>query len=219
MLVGRLGITTDINLVNQLLYEDNARILLLSEEQLQLPNDRIVPATILLPPYPCVMATLDNDLVKARDEYMVYLMSKEVDMYICTVIAAIMRGMNIVIYLGHDETEMKFSRWLEEYIAITYGIIMDSDHSYYAYDQRYDGVILGKLYVYDLISHDELFMRYPYNLELPKYTIPKLVMEIAPYVQYPSEQSYVEYFERHKKLIKENNNQPLITPLMRGGIQ
>lgn len=218
MLLGRLGITTDVEAARQLLFNDSSRILLLSEEPIMEKSDRVIPATILLPPYTCVMAALDNNIEVACDEYINYLSSREPDMFICTVIAALKNGMNILILLGKDEAEVGFSNWLGSYLANVFGIVMATDKNGFMYNNVFDPMILAKLYMYDLITSEELFIRYPQGFDLPRGIIAKLVMELNPYVQYPSEEAYYAYFNGYKERIKQHNNQPLISPLMRGGV-
>lgn len=215
MITGTLAITTDLNMAKAAMFS-GAKILLISEEPIQeLVNT--IPATILLPPYPSVMAELDGDIENAYGQYIGYLNSKEPSMFLAAVIAAALKGTNIVMVLGKNESEMKFGMWFVEYMEATYGIRMQINNSVqFMYNNAYDGVILTALYGYDLIGYVDFLTMYPYGLNLPKSLIPKLVMELNPYVENPTEESYTRYFENLKNHIKENNNQMLISPLLRG---
>ena len=219
MLKGILSMTTDYRIANAAMLNGH-KILVLSEEPIQGfnlgQNNNIVPATVLLPPYPSVMAELDNDINTAYSQYIGYLNSREPNMFICAIIAALLKGINIVILVGANESEMKFIDWFFQYMSNSYGIHIQTNEFQFWYNKMFNGVILADLYGYDLIGYMEFFIRYPATLDLPKKVIPKLVMEMNPYVSDTSEIGYLRYFETFKNHIKENNNQPLINPLIRG---
>ena len=148
--------------------------------------------------------------------YIEYLCSKEPDMFICAMLAALLKGINILIYLGPDEANMPFVGVLTQYLWNTYGIGPGTDSSRYTINIGMEHVVLSKLYLYDLINYQELFVLYPPGVKLEEYVIPKLMYELNPYVETPSKEAYEEYFNNFKERIKQNNNRILINPITRG---
>lgn len=208
--------TDDIGLANAALYQ-NMSVVTLCEGNIEGLNysNNVVPGSILLPPYISVMAELDDDIIMAYNQYIAYLSSKEPNTYISTIIRALMAGKEVVILLGKDESQMNFVKWFYQYMIESFGIQMQTRDVPFVYNSNFDGVILGYLYAYDLITYGEFFVLYPKGLELPRYVIPKLVAEMNPYIPNPSEEAYMNYFQAFKERIKENNNQMLINPFSR----
>ena len=215
---GKLAITHDVNIVNNTLC-NGGKVLLLSEQPspniMQSPN--IIPATILLPPYQCVMAELDGEYDIAKTIYTEYLVEKEPDMFICAIITALLDPLtNILIYVGEDEINMSFVSVLLGYLMNEYGITVTSDMNNFLYNMAYDAVILSKLYLYELIDYQFLLTMYPGPVNLPEYIIPKLIYDINPYISIQTPEAYYCYFNGLKNRIKDNNNQLLINPIIRG---
>lgn len=219
MLIGQLLITIDIDLVNDTLTNGVGKVLVLSENQdnktiFSSPN--VIPASILLPPYESVMADLDGNTEMANIEYINYLCRKEPDMFICAILAALLKGINILIYIGKDEAEMPFVSSLIRLLYDQYGITIGTEHHQFMYNKAYDAVIDSKLYLYELITYQDFFILYPETVMIPDYLIPKLIVDMNPYVEVQTTDNYKMYFEGYKNRIKSNNNQLLINPISRG---
>lgn len=174
-----------------------------------------IQASLLLPPYESIAAFLEGDIESARNIYFSYLSQKEQDMYICALIAASMKGINILIYTDIDMYEMKFAQLFYEYMVMTFGVAMISEEQpMFMYDPAFTSVNLGKLYFYDFITSEVFFILYPAVEPLPMSIIPKLVIEINPYVVNNTEVDYYNYFYNYKENMKINNNNVLTIPVL-----
>ena len=215
MLTGQLYITTNIDAVYREQYR-NTKILFLCDEKQDVPGVEIIPASILLPPYESVMAELDDQKDVAAQIYIEYLCQKEPDMFIAAIMAALLRGVNILVYLGPDEANMSFIGTLTQFLWNMYGIGAGTDYNKFTINIALEPAIYCKLYFYDLINYEEFFILYPAGIKIEEYVIPKLVYEINPYVEFPSKQAYEDYFNGYKERVKQNNNKILINPITRG---
>lgn len=174
-----------------------------------------IQASLLLPPYEAVASFLEGDIETARNIYFAYLDQKEQDMYICALIAASMKGINILIYTDTDMYEMKFAQLFYEYMVTAFGVAMISeDQPVFMYDPMFTTVNVSKLYFYDFITSEVFFMLYPQGEPLLMTVIPKLAIEINPFINSNLDVDYYNYFYNYKEKVKSNNNKLLTIPIL-----
>jgi hypothetical protein len=165
MLKGNLYLTSDINVAQSAAFA-GSKIILICEQspfQIQVPN--VLLGTVLLPPYQAFMAELDGNNQEFYKQYIFHLSQKESDTFLCLIVAALLKGINIVFYIPKDEMQLQFPKVLSEYLFNCFGIIVGTSANVFMYDNSFDPVILMKLYLQNIITVEEFIMLYqgPYQ--------------------------------------------------------
>lgn len=208
---GQIYITSDTNIVTQSIYND-ARIIVL-DEQNPFPNyPNVYMASLLVPPYSILEKIIDGDIQTAEAMYIDYLTSHEVNSFIAIILFALYRGENIVLYINSDE--VGFKDMLLRYICNVYGIIIGSEFVKCQYNEAGLMNILISLYMNRLISASVfLFNLGPYVI-IPDFVIIQLITDIDPnrLCMGPNE---CKAFINSYRLNMANANKPLVKPLQR----
>lgn len=203
MMKGTIYITNDINYANSAII--NSRIVAIGEiDEMTLRALNGVRGSIILPPYTAIEAELDNDVNRFVQIYTQYLDSYEVQSFIAVIIKAIHSGINILLYLSPDESEMGYSRAFMEYMK-RYGMVIGTVNSPFMYDVSFDGINLSLMYMNDLISEEELLVLYPIQLLIPDIVCNKLAINLHPYGVTNLQEASL-YFNNYKEKIKANGN-------------
>lgn len=211
---GNIFITANPNDIYDAMYSGiQYRVVKMSEDiNLNLNNIITVGGTILLPPYNIISAELDGE--DTRKLYSDHLMSKDCESYICTIIKAIKRGVNIIILIDQDMLQFTFINTLIYYIYYISGIMIYVGPSLCSFDNTKTGLLLSKLYFHSLIDYNEYMTEYPKDINLPEWNILKLINDINPDVPYEqrNEIGYYNYFNAMKNNYGYNNKNNMIIP-------
>lgn len=220
MLKGTIYITCDIEMVKNSIY-NNCKVVAITEnaESINTPDlTNVSIASILLPPYQAVMAEMDGDMGTFYNLYGQHLATKEADSYICLIIAALVRGINILIYIPKDEFGLTFTSAFMQYLQMVYGITVGTENIPCNYNPEFNAVLCNRLYIHEFIIYEEFMVAYPANVSISVEVIPQLMFDMEGY--YPplhNEQEAVIFFNNYKNRIKQNNNKFLIRPIIKGG--
>lgn len=220
MLKGTIAMTSDPQVLATAIY--SGCIVVCMKESLERdeylgPNP--IYASVLLPQYEAVSAYLDGNDQLAKSFYASYLSTREPDMYICSLIAASIKGLNVLIYIDKDMYEMGFVQIFYMYLIGAYGVYINvSPDTNFSFDPNFTTVVLSTLYMYDLMDMGAFFAMYPQGVPLERYVVPKLVSEFNPFSMPRSQEDYYNYFMAYKENMKLNGfNQPLINPFITNG--
>lgn len=180
--MAKLYMINDVNVINQMAM-GGVKVVTISEfpQQGQFVNsDNILKGSILLPPYEIISLLVDGDMNRFNEFYRQYLLQKDSDEFLCAIFTALMSGIPIALYIDNEELSGCISNALMCYLAAAFGVIVESPNSAFLYDTRFNALNLEKLFVYDLITWQEFFMRYPENIDFSKIVIYKLINQINP---------------------------------------
>lgn len=195
---GSMYLTCDPQMVSDAPY-NNERIVILAENlrnSLPINPDIITFGSILLPSYNAVEAELNGDLNLFARIYSQDLMSTVQDRFIVLLLAALAKGINILLYIEKDEYySLHFKDVLATHIYNAYGVMIGNERTKFGVDESYSPIILSKFYLYDYISSQDFLRTYPVGLDIPLDTLSKLTMEYRPYVVSPSSEAYNAYFK------------------------
>ena len=206
-LSGSISFTSNMDLLQSAMYDPTCRIVAMMDNLDTIvhlvPN--AAPASILLPPYSAVSAFLDGNKQVFFNEYFMHLGSKEADAFICVMLAASARGINILLYVPKDEAEnLGFVGAFSQYMFNAYGVCIGNDNGApFNFNPNFTVNLLCRLYMHDLISYQELLVEYPPNTLIADYIIPKLAFELK-FIGQPHE--VVQQLNAYLQRIKQNNN-------------
>ena len=168
------------------------------------PMQGVFNAAVLMPPIELLMAWADGIPYIIQNEYPKYLMNyKDADDLIVSLLAALTKK-NVVVYIPKDEFRIFGNEFLN-HMYYTYGIVMNTPNTTFAFDTTKLPFVISKFYMMDLISADDYIKAYPANCQLPPFVINKLAAELKPFDSPRAFNQYAYYFN---DLVKRNQ-QPI----------
>lgn len=206
MLKGNIYITNDLNDVRNMIATHQVVIIGQPDQQLIMQTGAQI-GSILLPPYKACHYEAEGDAKGFYACYGEYLSTMEPSGFIACIIGSLYKGINILLYLTKDESELLYSKVLMEYLAFYYGIVIGNPQQPYMYynTPEYNAVICNLLYQFELINYQEFFVNYPQLIPIDNNSIMKLIIEINPYLNDTSFESYCAYFNKYKEDMKMSN--------------
>jgi len=202
MFKGTLFITTDINTAQQLAYT-NKVIIVGEPDQNMVKALNAVVGSILLPPYPAMMAQMDGNIDEFYRQYYIHLYTKEPQEFIATILKALMLGTNIVLYCSNDEFQL-CGQFLLNFLQSDLGITVGTPNNSFYFNPIYTPAICTLLYMCDLLTAEELFILYPIETPINNIIVPKLVEELQPFVEDQTPEGYIKYFNRLNVRVKQH---------------
>jgi len=203
MFKGTLFITTDVNILQQLVY--NNKVIIIGEPDPAMINAlNAVVGSILLPPYLAMMAQMDGNINEFYNQYYLHLYTKEPQEFIATILKALTLGKNIVMYCTEDEFKL-CGQFLLQFLQKDFGIVVGTQNNQFYFDPAYTPTVTTLLYINDLVTADELFMLYPDTIPINDIILPKLVQELHPVVDEQTKDSYLKYFGDLNHRVKLNH--------------
>ena len=173
----------------------------------------IIPANILNPPVHAVQAELDGNLEQANFMYDQYLMSEDVEVFVRIIMAACIKQTPIAIMFGRDECNMQSSSMFINFLFKRYGIVVGINGKLNPFiDINYVPQNLAILYCTNIIDYPSYMCMHP-DMPIDQISLPKLIVDVNPYVLDKSFAGYLDYFERKKNSCREYGRF-IIDPLM-----
>ncbi|MBR1988199.1 MAG: hypothetical protein IKA36_04060 [Clostridia bacterium] len=163
---GSLFVTDDIMFVRQILMDPRSTMLCLSldevDRSLEREFNRVVPATLLLPPASAVCAEIDGDEERFIQEYSNYLNSEIPTGFIVTILKLLHDAQNAIMYIpSFNEDSVWFNQLMMNFF-VRWGITIGmSKEKGFNYDPRYDTVILEELYRNNYINVFQFIIETP----------------------------------------------------------
>lgn len=210
MFRGSIYVTTDINVVRQMM-TTNKIVIIGEPDQALVQSTNALVASVLMPPYHCMMARMDGDMQSFVMAYNNHLSSIECSNFIAALLRAIYNGTNILLYSTQDEFSLYFEQ-LYNYLVMNYGVFIGTPNQQFSFNPEFTWRVCTSLYMYELFTVEEFFINYPAGIQIPDDIIAKLVYEINPYVNDQSLEGYKKYFYDFKERIKGANR--FLAPVM-----
>lgn len=201
---GSVYLTTDLSVVEQTLQTRSAKVIIVDEEN-PYPQamDMVTMASILLPPYEALSAMVDGEEAIFKQIYFEYLDRPEPASFMAILIAAIYRGINLLLYVPNDESEFlvpliaKFSM---------YGVIIGDNMRPFILDPNAEPIRLGLCTYYGMMQVNEYLQRLPEMYPIDMKLLPILIQFYNPHLADYSELSYLQFFEGLRRKIRTNPN-------------
>lgn len=215
MLRAQLWATSDINLVNQALAQ-GFKVIYLGDPLSINPmyKDKFVTSSALVPDYNIMSLQVDGNMQAFAEMYTLSLNSKPAMEMLSVIFTCLYRGTNIMFFLPPESAGLHFVEYLLQFIYINYGITTQTKTSEFSFDVNYMDRIMELLYLNDLVDCNEFLVN---SNKLDELTLKKLVNELHPMVQDPTDiNQVIAWFSNFKdELIKANK--PLINGIQYAG--
>lgn len=165
LLNGSLNVVTDYpTAIEALRY---SKVLYVGESNPEVANSDIIPCSILLPPVDAVAAEIDNNMQAYVSIYGNYLLtSKTCYEMFATIFVALHQGINVTLFIQNPE--MAHFKFLMQFFADNFGILVGSNTNTFTYDMNAEPKIAAILYTFmdGYISDIEFlnYIRYDLNI-------------------------------------------------------
>lgn len=163
-MVGTCYLVTDHNMIQNLAYQ--SRIVSITEGNPFGNAIQVAEASILMPPYQAMLAQIDGNMDKFVQEYTMYLASTEaVNTFIGIIGKALLNGVNITLFVPHDEAQL-FINILLEYMMAAFGIVVGTESRQFDLLPYASTVINRTCYLADVITLNDFLAEVPRDLNL-----------------------------------------------------
>lgn len=212
MINGQLAYTSDISLVQILVQDGKSKVIYvgdpMGQEQI-IQYYSMVVASILMPDYNTMECEINGDMQGFANRYYAYLSSESPNMFIRTIIAALYKGTNVLLFFPPQAQGLHYPEMLLSYLFEVHGIQCGGQNSKFMYSELFDHINAACLYDINLITPAEyLILSKQHFMDMCK----KLADDMGIYVNNPGE-LYQYLLEYQQRLI--NGNQILIKPFGR----
>ncbi|MGL5751466.1 MAG: hypothetical protein ACRCXT_13115 [Paraclostridium sp.] len=201
---GMINLTTDINVVMNNVCTHKIILIGEADPGLVSTTDGVV-GSVLLPPYKSMMYYADGNFQAYNVSYSEYLNSYECMKFINVLIKALLNNVNLLIYMTPDEYNIYFAHinMIFTNMGITIGDLM-STPSYV--NPAAMNIISENLYMYELITADELYNLFPQFVQFSQPVVMKLTSEFRPALPVNTIEAYAEYFFNIKERYKDTGH-------------
>ena len=215
LLKGTIYITEDMNIINNIPYNGNTKIVSLDEDGILPESAHILVGTCLLPPIEAKIAEVDGNQGLYDTIYSNHLLSPFQQQFISALLSYLYKGGNLILFypeLGYTNTKEMIIYEIFKLYGVHIGLIGSPDpkiaNCYF--DETCVPIWLNSIYSVSAISPYEFLLAYPVDAALNNnMIIRKLVKEMNPYGENFNEQvAYIHRF--HKKIHKQPNIRPAI---------
>lgn len=212
MINGQIAFTSDISLVQILVQDGKSKVIYVGdpvgqEQTIQYYN--MIIGSILMPDYNTMECEINGDLQSFATRYYAYLSSESPNMFIRTIIAALYKGTNILLFFPPQAQGLHYPEFLISYLFEVHGLQCGGPDRKFMYSIIFDHINAACLYDINLISPLEyLILAKEYFMEMSN----KLVADLNIYVTNPGE-VYKYLYTYQQRLI--NADKMLIKPFSR----
>ena len=204
-ITGSISIFLEPELVKQ--YHDlGFRVLCLSDDSSAIAGmQNAMMCSILLPPYDAMAALLDGDMNRFGSIYDEFLAtSYEANTLISIILAALYKGVNMILYIPVAEYNLGFIGNTLNYIAYATGCFPGfGETMQFSYDMKYNDSNLIRLFDVGLLSYPELLTGVDQHITLGQICT-KVCMDIGFCPETPD--IAIKYVNGYIDSIKANNN-------------
>lgn len=209
---GQLAFTSDISLVQILVQDGKSKVIYVGdpigqEKTIQYYN--MIIGSILMPDYNTMECEINGDLQGFVNRYYAYLSSESPNMFIRTIIAALYKGTNVLLFFPPQAQGLHYPDALISYLFEVHGIQCGGPNRQFVYFHEFDHINAGCLYDINLLSPLEyLLIAGDKFMEMSN----KLANDLGIYVSNVGE-LYKYLYNYQQKLM--SSNQMLIKPFCR----
>lgn len=215
MLRGQLWATSDINLVDNAL-KQGFKVIYLGDPISIDPNhkDHFVTATSFVPDYQTMALQVDGNLDGFIQMYIASLNGKAAIEMMSVILMCLYKGFNVIFYLPPEASGLNYVQYLLQYIEMNYGITAQTKNTIFSFNPQFAGRVIELLYLHDLVTANEFLLN---SVSLDDISIRKLVSELHPVVQNPSDiKEIIAWLSRYKDEMV-NAGKPLINGIQYAG--
>lgn len=195
---GSLNATFDINILGQAIQDPTASPIYVGDpvgdEQL-INQYNLIVATVLLPSYDTMAADIEGDPKEFMARYTNDIMNNKAAFdFICTIITAIHKGKNVVLYFPHSSNGLKYPGALLEIFSSMFGLAAaNEDNAQFMAHPAFIRQNVNHIYGLSLISPEEYLYYTPCFMDM----IDKLVYDLGIMVENPDK--LYDYFAGYQK--------------------
>ena len=213
ILKGNILITADKNIIFQALQANDPGLKILSLDEdntLGFEDERIIKATVLLPPIDAKIAELDGDEQKYDIIYSIHLQTDPVKQYMAGILAFLYNRGRLLLYYPDQEynnTKIKLLSFIMALYGIHIGILGDPnpDNATCYYDANLEYIQLDLIYQFTrIIDWRGYLIMYPIEYPIPDQVLNILFIEIRPYGKDFEER--MKEIDRLRSRLKQNPN-------------
>lgn len=170
-----MSVITNLNMLGNNVFNSND-VIIAAITTSDYPNyENIYNASILMPTTDSLMAWADNQLLIFENEYPRYLMSKDPDEMIVSLLAVLTRK-NVILYIPQDEFNI-YGMILLNHLYYLYGITCNFINTRFSIADNKIPFIISKFYMMNIMSFDEYINTYPINVPYPDFIIAKFMQD------------------------------------------
>ena len=115
-------------------------------------NYGMIPASILLPDYDTMALEVNGDISSYESRYHAYLDSGTAFEMILALIAALMKGTAIILFVPPEASGLMYPITLMEHFLYRFGIQIAFENIPFAYQENFTPIIVKYMYLNDLIT-------------------------------------------------------------------
>lgn len=168
---GELGFTTNIQLVKSVSLDPNVKIIYVGDtlgaENL-ISYYQMIPGTLLVPEFSVMEADVNGDMQEFVEKYYAQLSNEPAFSYLITLLTAMHRGKNVLIYIPPEAGGLKYPTVLAQFIDERFGIQSAWDNIPFAFKPEYT------VYDADMMYSINLLGPYEYISIVPEPSVPAL---------------------------------------------
>lgn len=136
MFTGTLNIVFDLE--TALLASQASKVMYIGELNPAIPAT-FITASILLPPYPAIVAEIDGDVNSYNQIYTQHLLfDKNCYDMLAVMLVALYNGIHITIYIEDPTGDTMHGKFIFDFLATFYGIIPGSPQTIFAYNPTFN---------------------------------------------------------------------------------
>lgn len=209
---GQLAYTSDLNLVQLMVQDGKSKVIYVGdpigqEQTIQFYN--MVIGSILIPDYNTMECEINGDINGFVNKYCQYLSSESPNMFIRTIIAALYKGTNVLLFFPPQAQGLKYPEILLNYLFEYHGIQCGGPDRQFMYNHAFDNINAASLYNMNIISPQEyLLLAGPNFMEMAN----KIADDMGIYVNNVGE--LFNYLSEYQQRLM-NSDKILIKPFSR----
>lgn len=212
MINGQIAYTSDISLVQVLVQDGKSKVVYVGDpigQEQVIQYYGMIVGSILMPDYNTMECEINGDMQGFVNRYYAYLSSESPNMFIRTIIAALYKGNNVLLFFPQQASGLHYPEMLLSYLFEVHGIQCGGPNSTFMYSNMFDHINAASLYSINLISPAEyLILAGQKFMEMSN----KLAEDMGIYVNNVGELH--QYLYRYQQNLI-NGNQMLVKPFGR----
>lgn len=167
----------------------------------------MIAASILLPDYDTMALEVNGDIADYESRYHAYLDSAPALEMILALIAALMKGISVILFVPPEASGLLYPITLMEHFLYRFGIQIQFNNVAFAYNDAFTKYTVKYMYLYNIITPIE----YLYYSGQDWYT-PEILRKLSAdsCVSLPEKEAYLYFLEMQRDIYVKNN---MISPV------
>lgn len=154
-------------------------------DPMYIPQDiNLINGSIFTPDYQVMSLIIDSNDDMFTKAYIDYLNGPQCEEMFAVLIAALFKGINIILYFPEDSIQLKYPILFMQFLFNRYGVVVGDNNTPFSFNMALYPSNMRLLYLYSLID----WRQYILSVEdLDQYVLSKLRQDICPIYQIPFE--------------------------------